>query len=59
MLSTIKRVRLELGLRQYQVCEPLGISVSSYSLLENGKRKIRKLEQEKLIEILGKEIECK
>ncbi len=39
-MKTIKDCRLQLGLSQRQMAERLGISVSYYSLIENGLRNI-------------------
>lgn len=47
----IKGARARLGLKQYQMAEMLGTSVSTYSDKENGKRKFTDDEKVRLIQI--------
>lgn len=55
-MNKIKKIRLQLGFKQFKIAEKLGISTRHYARLENSERKPNNLELKKLSEIFRCEI---
>ena len=56
-MSNIRTLREQLGLKQEDIAEVLGVSLANYNKKENGTVKVSLIEAKKLSDFFGKNIE--